>query len=83
MFIQQEMEPGPGRRIVGCRCDRCGRKLMFGNTLVADELREMVGRRVGDGTDCTDRQHVCRACRRKANEITGVPENSAAKKEEA
>jgi hypothetical protein len=75
MLIQEEMEPGPASRIVGCRCDRCGRERMFNNPEHGAELTEMVGRRVGDGTDAFDRQHVCRACREKAGKITGVPEN--------
>jgi hypothetical protein len=76
MMIFEDISPGPARRLLGYRCDRCGRELLFGNTVVAEELAEMSVERLDADAYGVGRQHVCRACRTKAGlKITGVPEN--------
>ena len=72
MMIFEEIEPGPARRLVGYRCDRCDRSLLYGNPAQAEDIKEMLAKRMSDGGDGGSRPHVCTTCLNF--KITGVPE---------
>jgi len=72
MLMLVDIEPGPAKKMIGYRCDSCGREVLFDNPANTDELKEMSEEKLDHDAIGLGRQHICRNCRLSLK-ITGSP----------